>query len=169
MPIWAPRRTETPQQAEESGLPNLFGSVLHEAEYPFDVEWTSRPAVIRLRRLVEAVRADAASGAGAGEIGWRFHLTLARLIADVCGQIAGATGLRTVALTGGCFQNRLLLGLAVPRLEAAGFRVLLHGQVPCNDGGVSLGQAALAHFAAAHDPLSPLGERACPRGSVGVG
>jgi hydrogenase maturation protein HypF len=115
--------------------------------YPFDVEQAGDLAVIRLRRLVEAVQADAASGAGAGEIGWRFHLTLARLIEHVCGQIAQGTGLRTVALTGGCFQNRLLLGLAVPRLEAAGFRVLLHGQVPCNDGGVSLGQAVLASFA----------------------
>jgi hydrogenase maturation protein HypF len=60
--------------------------------------------------------------------------------------MVAATGLGTVALSGGCFQNRLLLELAVPRLEAAGFRVLLHRQVPCNDGGISLGQAALAHF-----------------------
>jgi hydrogenase maturation protein HypF len=56
------------------------------------------------------------------------------------------SGVETVALSGGCFQNRLLLELAVPRLEAEGFRVLLHRQVPCNDGGVALGQAVLAGF-----------------------
>jgi hydrogenase maturation protein HypF len=61
--------------------------------------------------------------------------------------LAGGTGLNTVALSGGCFQNRLLLNLSVSRLEEVGFRVLLHRQVPSNDGGVSLGQAALAHFA----------------------
>jgi hydrogenase maturation protein HypF len=45
------------------------------------------------------------------------------------------------------FQNRLLLALTMPRLKEAGFRVLIHRQVPCNDGGLSLGQAALAQFA----------------------
>ncbi|RLC89899.1 MAG: hypothetical protein DRI79_05885, partial [Chloroflexi bacterium] len=65
----------------------------------------------------------------------------------VCERIARETGLRTVALSGGCFQNRLLLALVVPRLRDAGFRVLLHRQVPCNDGGISLGQAVIAHFA----------------------
>ena len=74
-------------------------------------------------------------------------LTMAQLVTEVCGHIARETGVQTVALTGGCFQNRLLLGLCVPRLEAAGFRVLLHRQVPCNDGGLSLGQATLAHYA----------------------
>jgi hydrogenase maturation protein HypF len=47
-------------------------------------------------------------------------------------------------VSGGVFQNRLLMRLTLPRLQAAGFEVLLHRQVPCNDGGVSLGQAVLA-------------------------
>ncbi|MGD8490501.1 MAG: hypothetical protein PVI68_15930, partial [Anaerolineae bacterium] len=76
-----------------------------------------------------------------------FHRTLAALLVVVCERLAADGGPRTVALSGGCFQNRLLLALAVPALERAGFRVLLHRQVPCNDGGVSLGQAVLAHFA----------------------
>jgi hydrogenase maturation protein HypF len=104
--------------------------------------------VIRLRRLLEAVQTDLAGGRSAAEIGWRFHHTMAELIIAVCQQLARERGLRTVALSGGCFQNRLLLGLAVPGLERAGFRVLLHRQVPCNDGGISLGQAVLAHFEA---------------------
>jgi hydrogenase maturation protein HypF len=49
--------------------------------------------------------------------------------------------LGTVALSGGVFQNLLLLSATVTRLEARGFRVLLHSRVPCNDGGISLGQA----------------------------
>jgi len=114
--------------------------------YPFDLERQDETTVIRLRPLLEALQADQATGVSAAEIGWRFHDSLAALLTTVCQRIAAETGLRTVALSGGCFQNRLLLSLAVPRLEEAGFRVLLHRQVPCNDGGLSLGQAVLAHF-----------------------
>jgi hydrogenase maturation protein HypF len=57
--------------------------------------------------------------------------------------------LGTVALSGGVFQNLLLLNATVARLEARGFRVLLHSRVPCNDGGISLGQALVAASRAA--------------------
>jgi hydrogenase maturation protein HypF len=69
------------------------------------------------------------------------------MVVAVCQRIAAGLGPKTVALSGGCFQNRLLIALTVPKLENAGFQVLLHQQVPCNDGGISLGQVALAHFA----------------------
>jgi len=114
--------------------------------YPFELERQGETTVIRLRALWEAIQADQAAGVSAAALGWRFHDSLAALLTDVCQRVAAETGLRTVALSGGCFQNRLLLSLAVPRLEEAGFRVLLHRQVPCNDGGLSLGQAVLAHF-----------------------
>ena len=61
-----------------------------------------------------------------------------------CGVVGAERGLTTVACSGGVFQNTLLLGLVVDRLEAEGFRVLLHSRVPPNDGGISLGQAACA-------------------------
>ena len=114
--------------------------------YPFELEQQGETTVVRLRKLLEAIRADQAAGLDPGEIGWRFHHSLAVLLTTVCWRISEETGLRTVALSGGCFQNRLLLSLTVPRLEEAGFRPLVHKQVPCNDGGLSLGQAALAHF-----------------------
>jgi hydrogenase maturation protein HypF len=122
-----------------------------DVAYPFDIRAGDDGEVIQLRRLVEAVQADIAAGTDPGEVGYRFHQTLAAMIATVCQRIAGEgpDDLSTVALSGGCFQNRLLLELTVPLLERAGFRVLIHRQVPCNDGGVSLGQAALAHFAGA--------------------
>ena len=80
------------------------------------------------------------------EIAWRFHVTVAEMIESVCGRLRDETRIETVALSGGVFQNRLLLRLVMPRLREAGFDVLIHDQVPCNDGGVSLGQAALATF-----------------------
>jgi hydrogenase maturation protein HypF len=115
--------------------------------FRFDMEQDGGVSVLRLRRLLEDVIASRLAGASPGETAWRFHRTMAGMIVMVCQHIASETGLQTVALSGGCFQNRLLLTLAVPDLERAGFRVLLHRQVPCNDGGISLGQAVLAHFA----------------------
>ncbi|MGD8464385.1 MAG: carbamoyltransferase HypF [Anaerolineae bacterium] len=115
--------------------------------YPFDLEKGEGGIVIRLRALLAAIQSDLDAGKVSGEVGWRFHRTLAALLVVVCERLAADGGPRTVALSGGCFQNRLLLALAVLALERAGFRVLLHRQVPCNDGGVSLGQAVLAHFA----------------------
>jgi len=65
----------------------------------------------------------------------------------MCQLIAKKTGINQVALSGVVFQNRLLLRKAIPLLESAGFSVLTHKQVPCNDGGISLGQAVIANFA----------------------
>ena len=73
----------------------------------------------------------------------RFHEALAEAIVAVAARIM----LPRVALSGGCFQNRLLLELVAPRLQRLGLRLLLHRQTPCNDGGVSLGQAVVANFA----------------------
>jgi hydrogenase maturation protein HypF len=64
----------------------------------------------------------------------------------MCQLIARKTGINQVALSGGVFQNRLLLRKVVPLLESTGFSVLTHKQVPCNDGGISLGQAVIANF-----------------------
>ncbi len=116
--------------------------------YPFGVEEGEDGMVIRLRPLFEALLADRRGGVAVGKMAYRFHVTVAEMMRVVCERIAGETGLRTVALSGGCFQNRLLLALVVPRLQGVGLRVLLHRQVPCNDGGISLGQAVIAHFAA---------------------
>jgi hydrogenase maturation protein HypF len=69
---------------------------------------------------------------------------VARLIEEACVIVRDRRGLDTVALSGGVFQNLLLATETVARLEARGFRVLTHAQVPCNDGGISLGQAVVA-------------------------
>ena len=84
----------------------------------------------------------------------RFHNGVAALIEAGCLLLRDAHGLDTVALSGGVFQNVLLLEQAVSRLEGRGFRVLLHSRVPCNDGGISLGQAVVAS-AVADDGESP--------------
>ena len=113
------------------------------APYDFDVEGVDGLQVVRVAALFDALLADIERGTPVSEVALRFHATVARMIVAVCARIRAATGVATVALSGGVFQNRLLLQLAVPLLERGGFDVLLHRQVPCNDGGVSLGQAVL--------------------------
>ena len=81
------------------------------------------------------------------EIGSKFHRTLARIVGEVSALISEDTGLKEVALSGGCFQNRLLLKMAVEELRKHGLHPLHHHHVPTNDGGISLGQAAIGHFA----------------------
>lgn len=74
----------------------------------------------------------------------RFHATLIAAIAAVCARLRDSTGLDRVCLSGGCFQNARLLSGSVASLHAAGFHVFTHREVPANDGGISLGQAAIA-------------------------
>jgi len=136
-------------RSTERSRPSLQSPISAPA-YPFDVEryegGDGDVMTVRLRRLFEALLADRRGGVAVEEMAYRFHVTVAEMMRAVCERVAGETGLRTVALSGGCFQNRLLLALVVPRLQEMGLRVLLHRQVPCNDGGISLGQAAIAHF-----------------------
>ena len=94
--------------------------------------------------LVAAVVADLRAGIGVPVIAARFHNAVAGLVVAGAVRLRETTGLTTVALSGGVFQNLLLLERAVAGLEAAGFGVLVHHRVPPNDGGISLGQAAIA-------------------------
>lgn len=74
----------------------------------------------------------------------RFHRSLVVMFCDLCQRIREISGLSQVALSGGVFQNRLLLEEVVNELQANGFHVYLNRRVPPNDGGLSLGQLAVA-------------------------
>jgi hydrogenase maturation protein HypF len=94
--------------------------------------------------LIRAVTDDLAAGVGIGVISARFHNGVAALIEAACLLLRERHGLAIVALSGGVFQNLLLLDRTVSRLQDRGFRVLVHSRVPCNDGGISFGQAVVA-------------------------
>ena len=116
--------------------------------YQAAIEAGEGPEIVRLAPLFRAIISDIDSGAGKARIAYRFHRSMAQLIARVCLGLKSKTGVNTVGLSGGCFQNRLLLALTVAALESEGFRVLTHSMVPTNDGGVALGQAAVAAHSA---------------------
>ena len=94
--------------------------------------------------LVRAAAEQTRAGVPREVVAARFHNSVAVAIEAGCKLARDRTGLGTVALSGGVFQNWLLLHETVRLLQTAGFRVLTHARVPCNDGGISLGQAAVA-------------------------
>lgn len=94
--------------------------------------------------LFREVAAARLGGADPGLLAWAFHAGLARLVASACEELARAEGLDTVALSGGCYQNTLLLALTKRELERRGLTVLTHHLIPPNDGGIALGQAVVA-------------------------
>ena len=95
------------------------------------------------RTIIRSIVTDYHSGKDIGVISGRFHNTMAYLCLEACNIISHETKVRTVALSGGVWQNRTLLLKTIPLLETNGFLVLLHKQVPTNDGGISLGQVVI--------------------------
>ncbi|MBS3733635.1 MAG: carbamoyltransferase HypF [Phycisphaerae bacterium] len=114
-----------------------------EAAYPFAIV-SDGPFRIDLRPMVEALVADVSGGADAGVVAARFHNTVAAFLGRAARRACEATGVTTVALSGGCFANRYLTARLTAALDGAGLTVLRHRRVPCNDGGVALGQAVVA-------------------------
>jgi hydrogenase maturation protein HypF len=130
----------------EGELPSLLQARAERARpqkqvYPYALERENGMPVLDMLPAVEAMLADKR---GPGERAYAFHRTLAGGLLDMALALGrnGKTG--KAALSGGVFQNILLLKMASELLETNGFQVLRHRQVPPNDGGISLGQAVLA-------------------------
>jgi hydrogenase maturation protein HypF len=115
--------------------------------YPLSIVEEGGCKVVKLAGLISAVVEDVKSRVPVPIISVKFHRTVAQMIVQMCQLIAKESGIKLVALSGGVFQNRLLLRLVTKALEEEGFDVLTHRLVPPNDGGISLGQAVIANFA----------------------
>jgi len=125
--------------------PDVAGEFEGKA-YPFSIVEHQGMKVVRLRELIAAVVQDVRNQVPVPVIALKFHNAVADMTVDMCKLIAKETGINKVALSGGVFQNRLLLKLVDASLQGGGFSVLTHRLVPCNDGGISLGQAVVANF-----------------------
>ncbi len=111
----------------------------------YPVEMTEgAPTLLETGPLVRAVAADVQAGRDPALVSGTFHRWVADVVLAASQRAREASGLSAVALSGGVFQNRRLVELLVPELEQSGFEVLRHRQVPPNDGGIALGQAAIA-------------------------
>lgn len=112
--------------------------------YNFDLEPSGGMTIISFGRALREILADLGVGAPVGRVSARFHNAVAAAVAACCEQVRERRRLETVVLTGGVFQNDLLLRRSRSLLRARGFRVCTNERVPPNDGGISLGQAAVA-------------------------
>jgi hydrogenase maturation protein HypF len=99
--------------------------------------------VILVSPIIQDLVVALQTGMSTGEISRRFHRTLVSCFHQIIDKASKATGLKTVALSGGVFQNALLFETLVGELKANGYKVLTHSLVPSNDGGLSLGQAVI--------------------------
>jgi hydrogenase maturation protein HypF len=115
-----------------------------DAPYPAALDTIDDRIVVRTTDLVRAVVEDILGDVPAALIAGRFHATLADIIARVARHMRERRGIARTALSGGVFQNVRLLERTIAVLESDGFGVLRHRHVPPNDGGLALGQAAIA-------------------------
>jgi hydrogenase maturation protein HypF len=128
----------------------LASDVARDEAYPFELGESAASGeeapswIIDTRPLVHAVAEEAYNGTNAARIARRFHATMVEVIAAVCGRIRATAGLNAVVLSGGVFMNALLAAEAAARLRDQGIHVYQHRRVPPNDGGLSLGQLAIA-------------------------
>ena len=102
------------------------------------------PLQIDSAPLIASLCTDQLAGVSIPTLAARFHNGVAHMVLEVCRQIRNETNLNTVVLSGGGWQNMILLTKTIAELEKDGFKILIHRQVPSNDGGLALGQAVIA-------------------------
>jgi len=107
--------------------------------YPFSI----RNQAVQTEDILAAIIGDLESGTPRAKIARAFHDTMAEVTARMALDARAKSGIDVVALSGGCFQNRLLQAAAIERIAREGFTVLVHHRVPANDGGLALGQAVV--------------------------
>lgn len=137
----AARWRENGKQDQSPDTTDLAAAVLPYELIPGEVCHTVRVAPILeslLRQLEQGVPPQALAD--------RFHATIAHIILQVCIKLRGSTGIEDICLSGGVFQNLLLLGDTISMLRDHNFRVWFPRSVPANDGGLSLGQAVAGYM-----------------------
>ncbi len=141
-----------------SALCGIRRQVLHEGQAAMELEMCLEETTqggyefprdegrILILPLIRSVVTDLLDQVDVSTISYRFHRGLVDLLVEICREIRQREGLDTVALSGGVFQNAWLSHQVVDDLLKDKFTVLFHRTVPCNDGGISLGQLAVANF-----------------------
>ncbi|HUF31949.1 MAG TPA: carbamoyltransferase HypF, partial [Acidimicrobiales bacterium] len=139
-----PRVTYEAQAAIELEALARTGPRCEAGAYQLEQRWEDGFLVLDPAPLLGAILAERGAGTPVADIAAGFHEGLGAATADAATTLAARDGLSCVVLTGGVFQNTRLTAVVAGALAEAGLEVLTHHRVPCNDGGISVGQAAVA-------------------------
>jgi hydrogenase maturation protein HypF len=118
--------------------------IVDRGGYGYDLARDSGMTIADARPMIRGIVEDLRAGTAAGVIAARFHEGFARMMVEMAARAARESGVQMVALSGGTFQNRILLERCCDLLETDGLQPLIHRNVPPNDGGIALGQAVIA-------------------------
>lgn len=127
-------QAEAPIRLEQEASDDFF------SYYPIE----TGAEVINLRNLFEGILADLQRGTPASTIAATFHNSLVCIIIDKCKQLIQQTGIGEVILSGGCFQNKRLTEQLIIRFKEEGIPLYIPQRIPCNDGGIAVGQLTVA-------------------------
>jgi hydrogenase maturation protein HypF len=116
-------------------------NALPKEPFPFDIREENGQYIADLSPCIREICSLREKGSDAGELAYRFHITVCRLIETMCIKLSEKCGINKIALGGGVFMNRILTENTVPMLENAGFQVYMNHMVSPGDGGLALGQA----------------------------
>jgi hydrogenase maturation protein HypF len=119
---------------------------LAATKYKFQVFMEKKKYILDPRPMFKEIIRDLAGNAPQEKIAYRFHLTVAQMTRKICLGLRKETKINQVVLSGGVFQNNLLLHLSLDLLYKEGFKVFMHKNLSCNDSGISFGQALIANF-----------------------
>lgn len=125
--------------------------VVQPDSYPFDIK-NGKPCSVDFSSMIKNILNDIRNGDSVGLISRRFHNTLVEIIRVVANIMRHKTGINSVALSWGVFQNKYIVENAFQTLSENGFKVFFNEKVPCNDAGISLGQAYILSYQLNHIP-----------------
>ena len=132
-------------------LMHAAGGTMGHSAFRYALQEGNGRWIMMVSPIIQDAAAAVQQGVAVSEISRRFHRTLVSCFMDIIRKASQSTGIKTVVLSGGVFQNVLLFETLVRELEDAGYRALTHALVPSNDGGLSLGQAVIGRtFLAGH-------------------
>jgi hydrogenase maturation protein HypF len=115
-----------------------------DIEEHYDLELKGKPIQVNLDKMIRQLIADIQKNLSVEVISAKFHSTIAVALLQMAKQARESTKINTVALSGGVFCNRYLTNHLIKQLKESGFSVLFNRDIPSNDGGISIGQAAIA-------------------------
>jgi hydrogenase maturation protein HypF len=134
----------TKDMMENEELVSCMSKQVEEYSYPYDISLVDGEYLLGFRKIFDGIIDDIKNGVSVSRISYGFHNTLIEAGYDMILKISQNTGIKTIVLSGGVFENQYLLKMFSTKLKKAGFKTYYNEQIPINDSGISFGQIQIA-------------------------